>query len=204
MPLFDKLLQCHSKYQHLCPRSHIDDGRVGVCGGCWQWCLMLPELLLRYLSLVNPGVVILEYARTFMKSIDRISWSLSKSESSSRPDQQHHPQITGSYSTHHSGTGYIIKTHGLPPSLQRPIFLLPRTLKPFFPWLTTQLSSPNHFSFLPLASLRVEMLLLPLLNIAPRSTVVFLWFDFTKRLNPYQPGLFYDCLSSPPVLPLLI
>ncbi len=29
----------------------------------WKWCLMLPEPLFPNLSLMNPGIVVLEYAR---------------------------------------------------------------------------------------------------------------------------------------------
>ena len=68
---------------HSSPRSCVDDGRVGplrkafsstsqrfsmglISGLCgvtvheWKWCLMLPE---PFFHLMNPGIVILEYAR---------------------------------------------------------------------------------------------------------------------------------------------
>jgi len=60
----------------------------------------------------------------------------------------------------------------------------------------TQLFSPNPLSSLRIV--RVKMLLLSLLNIPVSSTVVvFLRFDFTKRLNDRRSqSLFFDYISS--------
>ena len=70
---FDKLQQCHDIYFR--PESHsllqhipkiLSEVKVWTLWGpihVWKRCLILPESLFHNLSLMNPGIVVLEYVR---------------------------------------------------------------------------------------------------------------------------------------------
>ena len=82
----------------------------------------------------------------------------------------------------------LIRPHDLlpffmPPSKLRPFFQVASVISGFLK--ASELFSPNPLSSLHIV--HVEMLLLSILTIALSSTVVvFLWFDFTKRLSDHQ------------------
>jgi len=99
------------------------------------------------------------------------------------------------------GKSELIRPHDLLSLLQSSIFMLPSKLKPL---ICGFLKGPQLFSPNPLSSLhivRVEMLLLSLLNTPVSSTVAFLRYDLTKGIADYDHSRLF---SRPHVFQLLI
>ena len=125
----------------------------------WKWCLMLPKPVFHNLSLMNRGIVILEYDPAIRE--EQIHWkklvSIIRQSAEPRPDQLKQPQIiTLPLQACTVGTGHewcITSSASLltlicpslwnrwnldssdlrPLLLQSPVFMRPSRLKPFFP-----------------------------------------------------------------------
>ena len=142
----------------------------------WTCCVSLPEPLFHSLSLMNPGIVILEYARAIRE--EKMFWAHIVAEP--RPDQLNQPQITAlppkacKFGTRHDG--YITSSTSLltlmGPSLWNRVNLDSSDHMTFFQSL--QLFSRNFWICLCIVC--VEMLLLSQLNIAVSSQFYTIWF----------------------------